>query len=87
MNDIVIELNAATAITDERTGLPKRRGRHILGSCYFFADDLVCFCRDHAQLSRVIEILKRWSLENEIQINFDKSAILVIRKDKRTRNF
>ena len=87
MNDIVIELNEATAIMDPNTGLPKKRGKHTIGSSYFFADDLVCFCRDHAQLDKVIEILKKWSLKNEIQINFDKSAILVIRKDKRTRKY
>ena len=87
VNDIVIELNEATAIMDPNTGLPKKRDKHTISSSYFFADDLVCFCRDHAQLDRVIEILKKWSLKNEIQINFDKSAILVIRKDKRTRKY
>ena len=66
VNDIVIELNEATAIIDPATGLPKKRGKHTIGSSYFFADDLVCFCRDHAQLNKVIEILKKWSLRNEI---------------------
>ena len=50
-----------------------------------FADDIAFIADGDKQLFQAIELIKAWSKEAEIDINFDKSAIMIIRPDKKTK--
>lgn len=50
-----------------------------------FADDIVFVSNGDRELFKAIEIAKKWSTQSEIEINFTKSAIMIIRPDKRTK--
>ena len=49
-----------------------------------FADDLVIVIEGEWNLKRTIIAVENWSRENDIEVNKDKSAILVVRLDRRT---
>lgn len=49
-----------------------------------FADDLVVVCHSKTQLNKAWKIIHDWSIENEIKVNKDKSAVMVVRVEKRT---
>jgi hypothetical protein len=50
----------------------------------FFADDLICYCQNKTQLKLAWNAIKKWSIENKVDVNFNKSAILETRVDNRT---
>ena len=50
-----------------------------------FADDIVVYIEGKDALEKVIRIVNDWSSEFEIEVNCNKSAILQLRADKRTR--
>ena len=51
-----------------------------------FADDVVIIAQGKVQLLTALNQLEKWSVENCMTINRSKSAILVIRADKKTPN-
>ena len=58
-------------------GASKEKGTRSL----YFADDIMVFCHNEAQLKAVWKVIKEWSAEFEIPINFAKSGILELRVD------
>ena len=54
-------------------------------SCFAFADDLVFISRGKQQLTNALEQVNKWSEKFDIKLNKEKSGILVIRADRRTR--
>ena len=50
-----------------------------------FADDLAFISNGDKELFKAIEIAKSWSAESDIEINLLKSAIMIIRHDRRTK--
>ena len=51
-----------------------------------FADDIVLSCDGEMKLFPAIRILKDWCKKMDIEINYEKSAIMKIRVDKRQNN-
>ena len=52
-----------------------------------FADDTVFICRDLEELYCLIKVIRKWSSENEIEINEKKSGILIVNDDGTDPNF
>lgn len=55
-----------------------------IGLVFAFADDIVCGCYGQQELDQTINCLENWTKTNLIDINYSKSGIMAIRKDKRT---
>jgi hypothetical protein len=49
-----------------------------------FADDIAIECEDLDRLKAAIGFINRWSAMNHIEVNFDKSGIIVVRDDGKT---
>ena len=49
-----------------------------------YADDLAFTCRNKENLRRAIRATNAWCERTGMEVNRDKSAILVLRKDRRT---
>ena len=50
-----------------------------------YADDLVLVCKSRIELLKAISELKKWCRANGIEINYQKSAVLIVKVDRRTR--
>lgn len=50
-----------------------------------YADDLAVICKSPEELYSAMEILERWSMNNDIAINKNKSGILIIDQDRGER--
>jgi hypothetical protein len=50
-----------------------------------YADDLAVICSDEEELLRAMDVLDKWSMENEIMINKKKSGILIVDCQKTER--
>lgn len=48
------------------------------------ADDILLICEKRTSLDTAIKVLEEWCLLNSIKINYEKSAVLISRADKRT---
>ena len=53
-----------------------------LRNVFAFADDLMIYCRSLALAYKVVRAVLKWSLENKIKANTNKSAILPLAKTK-----
>jgi hypothetical protein len=49
-----------------------------------YADDLAFTCRNKENLRRAIRATNAWCSETGMEVNNEKSAIMVLRKDRRT---
>ena len=52
-----------------------------------YADDIGFFASSKNQLIKAIKIVESWNTETNIALNKEKSAILVLRVDRRTPKF
>ena len=50
-----------------------------------YADDIEITCVGEYKLYQAVQILRRWTKENKMSINYGKSGILVVRNDKHTK--
>ena len=50
-----------------------------------FADDIVFVAKGEVELKKAIEVIEKWSSNSGIYLNRSKSAVLLIRADRRTR--
>ena len=50
-----------------------------------YADDLAFTCTSKGKLKRALEVTEDWCTKNGMLVNKDKSAIMRIRKDRRTK--
>ena len=50
-----------------------------------YADDLAFACTSKEKLKQALKITEDWCLTTGMEINKDKSAIMRVRKDKRTK--
>ena len=53
---------------------------------FAFADDIAIVAQGKKKLEEALDTLEQWSEENKMTINHSKSAILIIRADRKTRN-
>ena len=52
-----------------------------------YADDLAIICTGYDELINVMNILDKWSMENEIKINKKKSGILIFKNNRKNYKF
>ena len=51
-----------------------------------FADDIIIIARGREMIDKALSTLREECEKDKLKININKSAILIIRKDKRTPN-
>ena len=52
-----------------------------------WADDMVTICLGEEKLNRILKIIENWCTDFEVEVNKQKSGIMVIRKDRKTRPY
>ena len=57
---------------------------HGKSRCLAYADDIAIITHSMSHLHQVIDTVENWSINNGIDINKSKSAVLIVRVDKVT---